>query len=66
MPLLGVKKISEIKEAIKIPLVAIGGINKDNIQEVLKAGADCVAVVSAVCNAENVAKATEELINKTL
>ena len=58
---LGIKIITRVRRAIKIPIVAIGVINKDNAQEVLKAGADCVAVISAICNAKNVAKAAREL-----
>ncbi len=58
---LGVKMIPRVKKAIRIPLVAIGGINKNNAQEVLRAGADCVAVVSAICDAKDVAKAAREL-----
>ena len=58
---LGVKIIIKVRRAIKIPIVAIGGINKNNTEEVLKAGADCVAVISAICNAKNVTKAAREL-----
>jgi thiamine-phosphate pyrophosphorylase len=36
-----------------VPWYAIGGINADNLQEVLQAGADRVAVVRAIIDAEN-------------
>ncbi|MFH1657447.1 MAG: thiamine phosphate synthase [bacterium] len=58
---LGIKIITQIKKEIKIPIVAIGGINKDNAQEVLAAGASCVAVVSTICGAKDIAKAAKEL-----
>ena len=45
---LGAEVIKEAKKKISIPIAAIGGINEDNMKEVLKAGADSVAVVSAV------------------
>jgi thiamine-phosphate pyrophosphorylase len=41
--------------------VAIGGINHENVKEVLKTGVDGVAVISAIMGAENVKKATEEM-----
>ena len=43
------------------PAVAIGGMNAATIAEVMAAGADGVAVVSAICSAENISKATSEL-----
>ena len=43
------------------PTVAIGGMNARTIGEVMEAGADGVAVVSAICSAEDIRKATSEL-----
>lgn len=43
------------------PTVAIGGMNASTIGEVMAAGTDGVAVVSAICSAENIRKATSEL-----
>ena len=43
------------------PTVAIGGMNASTIGEVMDAGADGVAVVSAICSAEDISKATSEL-----
>ncbi len=45
---------------VKVPWFAIGGINLQNIDEVLAAGAQRVCVVSAILNAENVVKACAE------
>ena len=47
-------------ENIKIPWFAIGGINLENLGEVLAAGAQRVCIVSAILNAPDVAKACEE------
>lgn len=44
-----------------LPLVAIGGIGQDNVQEVVAAGADAVAVISALFGAPDVAAATRAL-----
>jgi len=48
---LGLAGIRLIREAVRLPLVGIGGISVDNAIEVLRAGADGVAVVSAVVSA---------------
>lgn len=45
---LGLGVIGEIRRAVDIPVVAIGGINRGNIQDVIRAGADSAAVSSAV------------------
>lgn len=61
----GVERIREIKSAFPhLPLVAIGGINADNIAEVAAAGADAAAVVSAVVCALDMEAATRELVQK--
>lgn len=60
---IGVGRIREIKAAFPdIPVVAIGGINADNIAEVARAGADAAAVVSAVVAAPDMEAATRELV----
>ncbi|AFK22518.1 thiamine phosphate synthase [Pyrococcus sp. ST04] len=58
---IGIKGLRRIVENVKIPVVAIGGINIENAREVLRTGVAGIAVISAVMGAENVRKATEEL-----
>ena len=50
---LGMEGIKRIREKIPLPLVAIGGINASNCRLALESGADGVAVVSAICSAED-------------
>lgn len=45
----GIEGLRKLRNTTRKPLVAIGGLNKSNIVEVMKAGADGVAVVSAIC-----------------
>ncbi len=45
---LGLEGIRLIRRAVKIPLVGIGGINVGNIRDIVRAGADGAAVVSAI------------------
>ena len=59
---LGIKAIAEVKEAVSIPVVAIGGINLDNIRDVVRAGADSVCVVSAVTFADSPESAAAHLV----
>lgn len=61
---LGLEFIRQVKQKVKLPLVAIGGINADNIDEVITAGADSVAVVSAVVSADDIEAAARDLVSK--
>ena len=45
---LGIASVRELRSVVTIPLVAIGGITTENASEVLAAGADGLAVVSAL------------------
>jgi thiamine-phosphate pyrophosphorylase len=45
---------------VKIPWFAIGGINLENLDELLRAGAQRVCVVSAILNAPDIAQACRE------
>lgn len=60
-PPLGVEGLREIKKRVRIPILAIGGINAENAREIIKAGADGIAVVSAILATENIIKAAREL-----
>jgi thiamine-phosphate pyrophosphorylase len=61
-PVVGVAGLREVRTRVRIPIVAIGGINAGNIAEVVTAGADCCAVVSAVLSAPDPAAALAELM----
>ena len=50
-PPLGLSGLRAIRRAVQLPLVAIGGIDADNAAQVLRAGADGLAVVSAIVSA---------------
>lgn len=58
---LGTEAVMELKKASPLPLVAIGGINPSNADSVRKAGADGIAVVSAIMAAEDVSLAVAML-----
>ncbi|HZS02630.1 MAG TPA: thiamine phosphate synthase [Chloroflexota bacterium] len=54
--------LAEARQRARLPLVAIGGISARNAAEVLAAGADLLAVVSAVCAAPRPGAAARELL----
>ncbi len=58
----GPKRIAEIRAAVRIPLVAIGGVTPERVPEVIAAGADGVAVITAVTRAKNMRAAARDLV----
>jgi thiamine-phosphate pyrophosphorylase len=61
-PLLGLAGLKAIRKKVRIPILAIGGINAANAREVMDCGAEGIAVVSAIMGAEDIRRATKELI----
>ena len=62
----GLGLITDIKRNVNIPVVAIGGIKEENVAQVREAGADCIAVISAVVSATNVKEAAKNLRERFL
>lgn len=60
-PPLGLAGLAAIRALTSVPLVAIGGIGIANAATVLGAGADGIAVVSAICSAEDPENAARTL-----
>jgi thiamine-phosphate pyrophosphorylase len=58
----GVERLRQVRGVVSLPLVAIGGINKDNATEVAANGADAVAVISALLGAKDIADAARKII----
>lgn len=64
---IGIHGLAEIVRAVSVPVVAIGSINRNNVLDVLKAGADGVAVISAIAaapNPEDEARALLEIVRE--
>ena len=49
----GLDGLAAVRAATQLPLVAIGGIHVGNAREVLRAGADSLAIVSVICAADD-------------
>lgn len=60
----GLDGITKIRNLTHKPLVAIGNINAANAKAIMNAGADCLAVVSAICGADDPRLAAMEIKNQ--
>jgi len=60
-PPVGPQAIAEVRRHTRLPIVAIGGIKPEHVAEVVRAGADGIAVISAVVAAPDIAAAARHL-----
>lgn len=58
--------VKAICEAVSIPVIAIGGISKDNVGQLAGLGLDGIAVISAIYAADDLKAATEDLKDRTV
>ena len=61
-PVVGIERLREVRARVRLPIVAIGGINAGNIRMVADAGSDAPAVLSAVIAAPDPTRAIAELM----
>ncbi|MGN1362905.1 MAG: thiamine phosphate synthase [Methanobrevibacter sp.] len=59
-----IEEFKKIKEAVNIPVVAIGGIKIDNVKYLNETNADGISVVSAIMDAEEPKEASEKLLEE--
>jgi thiamine-phosphate pyrophosphorylase len=57
----GLDTLRQVKDTVSIPVVAIGGINEDNVALVVDAGADACAIISAVLGSDEITEASRRL-----
>ena len=60
----GLERLRELRETVSLPIVAIGGINSDNARAVIDAGADAIAVISAILASDDVERATHKIAER--
>lgn len=58
----GTAMLKRIRAAVKIPIVAIGGITEQNVQQVWQAGADSAAIISDVLGASDIIAKTKRIV----
>ena len=59
-PVVGVEEVQRCRSLLEKPLVAIGGITRENAVEVLRAGADSLAIISDMLPEHATAKSLRE------
>jgi thiamine-phosphate pyrophosphorylase len=62
----GLEGLRKARQATDLPLVAIGSVKLSNAADVIKAGADCIAVVTAITAADDPEKAARELRDQVI
>ena len=58
----GIEMIKKIRKKVNLPIVAVGGIDKKNVKEVIYAGADSVVSIKAVLMSDNIYNEINDLI----
>lgn len=63
-PVLGIDGFADVVRRASLPCIAIGGVTADDVPALVDAGAAGVAVVSAICAAEDPGAATSEIVGR--
>lgn len=63
-PAVGLELVRAARSETEKPIVAIGGIDSERAPSVLEAGADAVAVISAICAAADLEKACRDFLRR--
>ncbi len=58
----GLDMLREVRRAVSLPIVAIGGLSEENVREVWQAGADAVAMISSLLRAKDISEATQRIL----
>jgi thiamine-phosphate pyrophosphorylase len=62
-PPLGIERLNSVAKRVAIPIIAIGGIKENNIQEIVRNGASGVAMISAVISAPDPYREASEILS---
>jgi thiamine monophosphate synthase len=58
----GVEMLRQIRSAVRLPIVAIGGIKEENVQQIWRAGADSAAIISDILGATDIVAKTKRIL----
>ena len=61
---IGIEGLKEVCNSVKIPSVAIGGIDETNFKEVLSTGINGISVISAILGKDDIRQASKNLISR--
>ena len=59
---IGVEMIKKIRDKVSLPIVAVGGIDKQNVKDVIRAGADSVVSIKSVLNSNDIYNEIKDFI----
>ena len=59
----GIAALRAVRAAMPLPILAIGGVKSANLEQVMAAGADGIAVISAISSAEDPTAASKDLLS---
>jgi len=62
-PVQGLEALEGVAKSVRIPLVAIGGIGRHNVQDVIGAGADAIAMITSLSMADDVVAEVRWFVN---
>lgn len=63
-PVIGIEGIRSIRDKVSLPIIAIGGIQAEDVDDIITAGANGVAVVRAILAAENVTSTAKDIVDR--
>jgi thiamine-phosphate pyrophosphorylase len=63
-PVVGLQGLRAIRSLTALPIFAIGGITADRTEEVMRAGADGIAVISAILKAPDISRAVNDIVSR--
>ncbi|MEP6890898.1 MAG: thiamine phosphate synthase, partial [Nitrospirota bacterium] len=63
-PVVGLEGLRAIRSLTPLPVFAIGGIHLDRVDDVVRAGADGIAVISAILKASNISHAVRSFLDQ--
>ncbi len=63
-PVVGIQGLKEIRRLTSLPIFAIGGMTVENVPDVIKAGADGIAVISAIAAAPDIQRAVTGFVSR--
>lgn len=63
-PVVGVEALKQVVQTLNVPVVAIGGINQDNFDQVKATGVAAIAMIGALTNVPNITEAVRSFVRK--
>ncbi|HET7008348.1 MAG TPA: thiamine phosphate synthase [Candidatus Binatia bacterium] len=61
----GIDMLMEVRAAVTIPIVGIGGINEQNVSKIWQAGADSAAIISDILGSKHIAAKIERILSQS-